>query len=59
VGGVLDCGPGNENLAGEEGPARKFSSFAAVRNRGLPGSVNLRSGQRDYHIYIAGGSIRP
>jgi hypothetical protein len=58
VGGVLDCGPGNENLAGEEGPERKFSSFAAVRTRGLP-SVNLRSGQRDYHIYIAGRSIRP
>jgi len=29
VGGVLDCGSGNENLAGEEGPERKFSSFAA------------------------------
>jgi hypothetical protein len=51
---------GHENLAGEEeGPERKFSSFAAVRTRGLPWSVNLRSGQRDYHIYIAGGSIRP
>lgn len=59
VGGVLDCGPGNENLAGEEGPERKFSSFAAVRTRGLPRPVNLRSGQRDYHIYIAGRSIRP
>jgi hypothetical protein len=48
--GVLDCGPGNENLAGEEGPERKFSSFAAVRTRRLPRSMNLRSGQRDYHI---------
>jgi hypothetical protein len=41
------------------GPERKFSSFAAVRTRGLPWSVNLRSGQRDYHLYIAGRSIRP
>jgi hypothetical protein len=44
---------------GEEGPERKLSSFAAVGTRGLPRSVNLRSGQRDYHIYIAGRSIRP
>src|SRR5580693_7945021 len=51
--------PGNENLAGEEGPERKFSSLAAVRTCGLHWSVNLRSGQRDYHIYIAGRSIRP
>jgi hypothetical protein len=31
----------------------------AVRTRGLPRSVNLRSGQRDCRIYIGGRSIRP
>ena len=52
-------GPGNESLAEEAGPERKFRSFTAVRACGLPGSVNLRSGQRDYRIYIGGRSIRP
>ena len=47
------------HFPGEEGPERKFSSFAAVRTRGLHRSVNLRSGQRDSHNYIAGRSIRP
>jgi hypothetical protein len=48
-----------KNRCTTEGPERKFSSFAAVRTRRLPWSVNLRSGPRDYHIYIAGRSIRP
>jgi hypothetical protein len=48
-----------KNVAEEEGPERKFISFPAVRTRGLPRSVNLRSGQRDYRIYSGGRSIRP
>ena len=58
VGGVLHYGPGNESLP-EGGPERKFRSFTAVRACGQPGSVDLRSGQRDYRIYIGGKSIRP
>jgi hypothetical protein len=47
------------NRCTTEGPERKLSSFAAGRTRRLLWSVNLRSGPRDYHIYIAGRSIRP
>jgi len=46
-------------LLKKAGPERKFRSFTAVRACGLPGSVNLRSGQRDYRIYSGGRSIRP
>ncbi len=44
-----------------QGPVPSPSSGANTSGgtRGLPRSVNLRSGQRDYHIYIAGRSIRP
>ena len=58
---LLPTLPGQRNSCWRrKGPERKFSSFPAVRAaRGLPRSVNLRSGQSDYHIYIAGRSIRP